>query len=212
MSGAIRRLASELSGHSSQVFSHYVVKQLRATIDAAELVREVVEGMTPVTEARMRIKGIENDSDRTRGELVLALSRAFTTPIDREDLFRLSRSVDDVLDNLRDFLREADLFGVKDLTPCAPLLPPVLEALERLSRAAMLLTSLVPEVSLETLAARKAGNLIRRNYEEELAQLFERPLTGELLKQRELLRRLDVVGLRIGEAADALADGYIKRR
>ncbi|MCL4508020.1 MAG: DUF47 family protein [Chloroflexi bacterium] len=212
MSGAIRRLAAELSGHSSQVFSHYVVKQLRATTGAAELVREVVEGMTPVTEARARIKGIENDGDRTRGELVLALSRAFTTPIDREDLFRLSRSVDDVLDNLRDFLREADLFGVEDLTPCAPLLPPVLEALERLSRAAMLLTSLVPEVSLEALAARKAGNLIRRNYEEELARLFERPLTGELLKQRELLRRLDVVGLRIGEAADALADGYIKRR
>ena len=34
-------------------------------------------------------------------------------PIDREDLFRLSRSIDDVLDNLRDFTREWDLFGIE---------------------------------------------------------------------------------------------------
>ena len=33
----------------------------------------------------------------------------------------------------------------------------------------------------------------------------------EVLKVREVLRRLDVVGLRIGEATDALSDAAVKR-
>jgi len=34
----------------------------------------------------------------------------------------------------------------------------------------------------------------------------------EVLKSRELLRRLDVVGLRLNEAADVLSDAAVKRR
>jgi hypothetical protein len=33
----------------------------------------------------------------------------------------------------------------------------------------------------------------------------------ESLKRRELLRRLDVIGLRLGEAAAAFADALLKR-
>jgi uncharacterized protein len=87
---------------------------------------------------------VEHRGDRARGGFVHALA----PPLDREDLFRVSRSVDDVLDNLRDFARELELFAVSDVA---------------------------------------------------------------MLKRRELLRRLDVVGLRLGEAADALADGAVKR-
>jgi hypothetical protein len=36
-------------------------------------------------------------------------------------------------------------------------------------------------------------------------------VTMELIKRRELLRRLDVVGLRLIEAVDALSDGLLKR-
>ena len=39
-----------------------------------------------------------------------SLAGVLVTPVDREDLFRLSRSIDDVLDNLRDFVREWDLY------------------------------------------------------------------------------------------------------
>jgi len=73
------------------------------------------------------------------------------------------------------------------------------------------LLKLSPEISLQTLAARKASNSIRKEYEIVLACVFTNSADSEVLKQRELVRRLDVVGLRIAEAANALADGYIKR-
>ncbi len=61
------------------------------------------------------------------------------------------------------------------------------------------------------LDANKASNAIRRRYQEGVAALLIGTVDATMLKRRELLRRLDVVGLRLGEAADALADGAVKR-
>src|SRR5919202_3352021 len=45
-----------------------------------------------------RIEQIEKEADELRRILIDDLNRAFVTPIDREDLFALSRTIDDVLD------------------------------------------------------------------------------------------------------------------
>jgi hypothetical protein len=67
------------------------------------------------------------------------------------------------------------------------------------------------DIARHALAAKKRSNEIRRLYDEGLAELFRAPLRVETLKTRELLRRLDIVGLRVHEAADALAEAAIKR-
>jgi uncharacterized protein Yka (UPF0111/DUF47 family) len=201
----------DLSGRRQQLFAALLVEQLDATIEAARLVDDVVRGRSALPEARVAMTRVEHEGDDKRAELISELSRCLTTPIDREDIFRLSRSVDDVLDNLRDFLREAELFEPVDLEPFRRVLPPILDALTCLRTASAALVKLSSEISLQTLAARKASNAIRREYELVLADLFADPTAAEVLKQRELVRRLDVVGLRIAEAANALADGYIKR-
>jgi uncharacterized protein Yka (UPF0111/DUF47 family) len=209
--GFIRELLQDLSGRRQQLFAALLVEQLDATFAAARLVDDVVTGRSALADARVAMTRVEHRGDEKRAELIFELSRCLTTPIDREDIFRLSRSVDDVLDNLRDFLREAELFEPVDLDPFRGVLPPILEALTCLRTASAALVKLSSEISLQTLGARKASNAIRREYELVLAALFSDPAAPEVLKQRELVRRLDVVGLRIAEAANALADGYIKR-
>src|SRR5664280_2254431 len=61
------------------------------------------------------------------------------------------------------------------------------------------------------LATKKSANEIRRFYEIEPGRLFRGEPTMEVVKSRALLRRLDVVGLRLNEAADRLSDAAIKR-
>jgi hypothetical protein len=200
-----------LSGRTQHLFAELLVEQLDATIEAGSLVNEVVRGQLGVPAARAAMTRVEHAGDSKRAQLIYELSRCLTTPIDREDIFRLSRSVDDVLDNLRDFLREAELFEPVNLEPFRRVLPPILEALRCLRMASTALVKLSPEISFQTLAARKASNTIRKEYEIVLAGVFMNPTDSAVLKQRELVRRLDVVGLRIAEAANALADGYIKR-
>lgn len=208
--GRLRRLVADLAGHGDQVFVGHLTGQIDATLDGAALAIDAVAG-GDTDSARQRMDDIEHAGDDERAQLIAELSRALTTPIDREDMFRVSRSIDDVLDNLRDFIRELDLFRPED----RGLLTPPLEALAagagELRTAVTLLVDHAGEVSLACKDAKRSCNRMRRHYQAALGELYTGDLTMDTLKQRDLLRRLDVVGLRLGEAADALADGVMKR-
>ena len=149
--------------------------------------------------------------DGHRADLVHQLSQALTTPFDREDLFRVSRSVDDVLDNLRDFARELDLYGVEREELFVPVIDAIIRGIEVLGDAIGGIVEQPTGTADAALAASKQSNEVRRLYQHQMAQLLDGDVSSGMLKRRELLRRLDVVGLRLGEAASALADGVLKR-
>ena len=132
--------------------------------------------------------------------------------MDREDLFRVSSSIDDVLDNLRDFGRELELYRPRSVVRFRPIIDVVSEALRALDRGIEQLSNGSPSVLAEAKAAKSAGSKVRRLYQTAVGDLLQGDqLSMEVLRQRELLRRLDVVALRLGEAADALSDGTLKR-
>lgn len=204
------RLLRELSRRSDADMTRLLLQQVGVGIQGARLARQAVCGALPSAVAREEMAAIEHHGDEARELLVTAVATSFVTPFDREDVFRVSRSIDDVVDNLRDFVRELDLFHATD-DRCAPVIDAVIDGLERLDRALAGVTSAANEVHARTLAAKKACNDIRRAYERQLAELLDGEVTAKMLRSRELLRRLDVVGLRLGEAADALADAAMKR-
>ena len=182
---------------------------MRATRDAVDTARSAVSGDVPTAVARRRVGAIEHEGDRRRAELIAILSGTFASPIDREDLFRTSRSVDDVLDNLRDFVREHDLFELGPQPLLLDVLDAVADGVEELYIAASAISEDPRRMRAASLAARK--NHIRVRYQLAMVDLLSGDVTAEMLRCRELLRRLDIIGLRLGEAADALADGAVKR-
>lgn len=209
---SLLKVLRDLAGGSNRLFEDLLVGHLDATIAGARLARDVVSGLATREAARDRIVEIEHQGDALRAELLAELSRALVTPIDREDLFRISRTVDDVLDNLRDFLREWDLFDMAPQATLVPLLEAVIHALVALREAVSSIVNESSQIAARAHASKRSGAQIRRLYELELASLYrEGEATVMLLKLRDLIRRLDVVGLRIGEASDALADAAIKR-
>lgn len=159
--------------------------------------------------ARSRVGAIEHEGDRRRAELIATLAGTFASPIDREDLFRTSRSIDDVLDNLRDFVREHDLFELGPQPLLLDVLDAVADGVDELYSAASTISEDPRRMRAASLAARKSD--IRVRYQLAMADLLSGDVTAQMLRCRELLRRLDVIGLRLGEAADALADGAVKR-
>lgn len=205
----VRHLVRDLSGRTDHELVTLIQRQLDAAGEGAQLALSTVRGDEKTAEARRRMGDLEHVGDAHRAELVDLLRRVLATPMDREDIYRLSRSIDDVLDNLRDLVRELDLLGVT----ADPLLEPPLEALVEgiaaLRDAVGRLLSNPAEVATGALAARKAN--IRHQYQLSLARLLTGELTSEMLRRREVLRRVDMVGLRLGEAANALSDGAMKR-
>lgn len=195
-----RHLATELRG------------QLHAGRDAVAVALAAVRGELDPADARAQVDALETVGDEHRSALVATLATTFVLPIDREDLFRFSRTVDDVLDNLQDFCRELELYGPDVASGrFVPLLAPVADGLEALGDAVDALEGGGEAVPDGYRRAKRAHNAVRAAYQHAIAELFDDEPTGTTLKQRELLRRLDVVSLRLGEAADALADGHLKR-
>lgn len=210
----IRNLFADLSGRSGRLFADLLGEQVAATLDGARMVRAGTSRRHPPSagDVRDEMSDIEHRGDAARARLVEQLSRALVTPIDREDLFRLSRSVDDVLDNLRDFAREADLYEVADRHFAQPIIEALIEGIETLAVAVEALADTPGEVTRAALLVRKHVGSVHHLYQESLGRLFAAPVDGETLKQQELLHRLDMVGRSLGEAADALADGAVKRQ
>src|SRR5438067_11867935 len=62
---------------------------------------------TPHIEA---IKRLEHEADQVTHEVVNRLDRTFITPLDREDIHRLSSDLDDVMDAMDGTARRAQIF------------------------------------------------------------------------------------------------------
>ncbi|GAB2932768.1 DUF47 domain-containing protein [Nonomuraea fastidiosa] len=191
--------------------SEALLGQLEATKEGAWLAMAMIGGEVGRTGAHEQMRSIEHLGDEERARLIDELKTALVTPIDREDLFRLSRSIDDVLDSLRDFVRESHLYRVPDQIRFTPLLDQVIVGIDALENAVRNLTSRPSVVAQDALEAKKAGGAIRRMYQYEISRIFSGELSAEAMKERELVRRLEIVGVAIGEAADAIADGAMKR-
>ncbi|MFF0309624.1 DUF47 domain-containing protein [Streptosporangium sp. NPDC004379] len=236
----MRRVLRDLSGRTDRTLADLVVAQLQAAARGVALARAAAGGELRPGEARRRMALVEHEGDAGRARLVTRLRRSVTSPVDREDLFRLSRSVDDVLDALRDFVREADLYEA----PPDPLHEPVLAALadgvDRLTAAVGLLADRPRAAADAALRAKKVG--VRPAYQRAVATLLVRPeparparsvqpsqstepvQTAQSLQPTQnvqpvqtalisllLLNRLDTAGAHLAAAADALADGVVKR-
>lgn len=210
MKKSLSRFVRDVIGTNDQVFVDLLCRQVDAALEAARLLRvEGVDGAMP-EDLDERTQAIEDEGDRHRSELISELSTALNTPIDREDLYRLSRSIDDVLDNLCDFADEMVLYKVKPHKRLAPPLQAIVDGLGALRVAVEDLGRRASELPASSRAAKHAIE-VRREYHRAIAGLLDGELTMDTLRYREVLRRLDVAGLRLEEAADALADAALKR-
>ena len=63
------------------------------------------------TAAADRLRDFEHQADERKRELREALTVAFSTPLEPEDLFELSRGLDRVLNGAKNAVREAEVMG-----------------------------------------------------------------------------------------------------
>lgn len=67
-----------------------------------------------VTQAH--IKGIEHEGDAITRDLIQLLNTQYVTPYDREDIYELATSIDDVVDHLDEASDLLELYGVESPT------------------------------------------------------------------------------------------------
>ena len=85
---------------------------------AAELLAELVAA-EPAARAALaeRVKDSEHTGDTLTHEIMVKLNQTFVTPFDREDIYRLASSLDDVLDALEEAADRIVLYRLDVLPP-----------------------------------------------------------------------------------------------
>lgn len=213
----IRTAISHRLTRNDRDFVALLGAQIDTCIEAVTLIRDLV-AVAPDRQApslRDQVGVLERKGDRERARLVVGIGRVIATPIDREDLYRLSRGIDDILDALRDFSRGWELLGARPEDAFDPLLAELLDGLDALRQAATCISEAPSSIAETALGAKKRANEMRKNYQRALSHVLEGddddPATLRVLRRRELLKSLDLVGLHLSATADVLADAAIKR-
>lgn len=183
--------------------------QIEFAIRGAEIAKRACDKGQSAGELRDQMTQVEHKGDEARRKLIRSMKSTLTTHLEREDIFRVSRSIDDVLDNLRDFVREINLWNVVLDAEAEEALVSVGQSLKHLGQAVTV--SSLSEARKESLEASRYANTLRRHYQDGLAAIFADELTMDTLRKRESMRRIDIIGLRLTEASDAILDGLIKR-
>jgi uncharacterized protein len=108
----------------------------------ARLLEEMLAAQHPVWDKADEIREVEHKCDFLTHDIIQRLNRTFVTPIDREDIHALARSLDDVMDAIdasasliRLYRLETVRFGARELakivTACTKEVHLALEGLER---------------------------------------------------------------------------------
>ena len=83
----------------------------------AALLEEMLAPDRPIWDKADEIKEVEHQCDTLTHEIIQRLHRTFVTPLDREDIYALARSLDDVMDAID------DVGGARPALPDRPRAP-----------------------------------------------------------------------------------------
>jgi predicted phosphate transport protein (TIGR00153 family) len=177
----------------------------------AALLEEMLAPERPIWGKAEEIKEVEHKCDFLTHEIIQRLNRTFVTPLDREDIYGLARSLDDVMDAIdaaatliRLYRLETVRFGARELativTACTNELRLGLDALE-LKRG--VITHAIEINRLENEADRTHQDAVSRLFEEE-----QNPLA--VMKWKEALDFLEDATDRCEDVANVLEGVVVK--
>jgi predicted phosphate transport protein (TIGR00153 family) len=159
---------------------------------------------------RKRVKEIEREADELRRILIEELNQTFVTPFDREDIFSLSRAIDDVMDYADRTVDEMEIYEVKPNNHVIQMIDILRKAAHELSDAIRLIQK-YRSIALEHATKAKAcENEMENAYHRALAELFKGSDTVYMLKMREIYRHLSNAADRGDEAANLIGDIVVK--
>ena len=196
----------------NNIFIKLIMDQANLTLQGMEALTAYMEGQDP--QAAANLTSSEKSADEARRILIDELNKTFVTPFDREDIFNLSRTIDDVLDYAYSTVIEMEILKVEP-TPFMQRMASLLrDAAYELSMAVNQLED-HPGVSNDHAQRAKAlENRVEDVYREALADLFsgveDIQHVVKMLKSREVYRHMSNAADRGDEAANVIADIVVK--
>lgn len=194
-------------------FITLLLDQTRLTIEGLALFEQYLEKRNSKVAKQVTQK--EKESDEVRRILVEELMKTFVTPYDREDIFSLSREIDDVMDYADTTVDEMEILDVEPTDYMRKMARLLHDAAVEIRLGIERLQDKHYSVASEhSRRAKSIENQVEGLYREALGHLFKETKNIRhvinMLKVREIYRHLSNAADREDGAANVISDIIMK--
>ncbi|MDE5618246.1 MAG: DUF47 family protein [Clostridia bacterium] len=149
---------------------------------------------------------IEEEGDMHRRILIDELNRTFITPIERKDIFDLSRQLDEILDYAKTTIDETRLFNILPDEAMRDMIGILCDICKHISIAVAHIEKHPQIAKDEALTVKSLENTVGMHYYSALANLFDNADMRLIFKYREVYRHINTTSDIADKAMDSLLD------
>lgn len=160
--------------------------------ESARLLNEMFDKHDGISEYSSSIHIIENKCDELTHKIINELNETFITPIDREDIYSLVNSLDDIVDSIDTIGSRTTIYKLKNPLPFSPQMSEILQlqanviadVMKHIHDTKMTTDKITQVKHLET-----EGDIMFRDA---IEHLFENEKDAiELIKKKEILEYIE---------------------
>lgn len=152
----------------------------------------------------------EHDADKIKARNIHILNEAFSTPIDREDIYRAIADLDNIVVYCKTTVSEMHVLDLKPNVHTLEMAQEIKAGVDALVHGFALLATDPLGAEREADTARRADRKAEKLYRQALAELFEGDDFRHMFKRREIYRHLANASHRMAHAANTLHDIVVK--
>jgi len=173
-------------------FFDILIELAESVLDSAKMLDEMMDKQDNFAEYSHKIHFIENRCDDLTHQVISDLNDTFITPIDREDIFALVNSLDDIVDTIDTIGSRLSMYKLKTKLQFGPQLTDILliqtdvlfDVVKNLQNPKQTTEKIVQVKTLET-----EGDIV---FKDALLDLFENEKdVVELIKKKEILEIIE---------------------
>ncbi|HUV28411.1 MAG TPA: DUF47 family protein [Anaerolineales bacterium] len=196
----------------SNRFLELLIQQAEFTVKGLEALKLYMQ--QPDIAIAEQVSKIESEEDEVRRILIDELNRTFVTPFDREDIFTLSLTIDDILDYAEETIDRMATLNVEPNQFLERMVSLLTDAAVEIQRGVSEIVDHPNVANDHAVRAKALENQVEKVYREALADLFSDPQdlndVMEILKLREIYRHLSNAADRGDQAANVIGDIVVK--
>ena len=203
----LRRLFGRIFPKTPDFFALLTEQCQYVTVTTGRLVEFMENGDAAVGKL---IRQDEHEADRVKVRNLHTLNESFSTPIDREDLYRAIVNLDEVVNYCKTTVSEMEVLGLAPDKHCLEMAMHIKLGADALALGYGKLAKQPAEAAADADAARKAERRVEKNYRRALAELFVGDNYLDMFKRREIYRHLSNAADRMANCANTLHDIVVK--
>ena len=194
-------------------FFDMIERQSENVLQGVDALVNMLEHYNEIDKKREKIKQIENEGDKMVHDIFSELNKTFITPIDREDITKLTSSLDDILDNLEAVSERLIIYEIKKPPQYMLEFAQILQKTTRnVNQGINLLRNFKEAKQIrafckEINTLENEGDILLRKA---TAELFKKKDPIEIIKIKELYDDMEAAIDRCEDVADVIGDILVK--